>query len=327
MGLFDGSAGTVYNTNGSASPYDFTGAGGGAAVQYNTATALAPPPEHSLPPIEPGEHNIDIIDIVLDKEIGRGAYGVVFVGVVAGNKVAIKQLDVKGGATNAEYEAQLREFQAEAEFMRTLPAHPNVVALIGVTPPPNFWIVTEFLTGGSLYSLLHGNDSLEYTVRVKIVHGIASGMAHLHKHQIIHRDLAARNILLDGDFTSKISDFGLSRFAEDDENKTKSDVGPIKWMSPEAIKDKVYSQKSDVWSFGVTLWEIIARSNPYPGMDLITVATKVCYSGLRPELTDEQALDTTGAPYRAILDSCFKRKADERPLMIEIAQQLEPYVR
>ena len=225
----------------------------------------------------PGSHQIGIVEMQLDEEIGRGAYGVVFSGFCRGSKVAIKQLDVKGGADSPDYQSQLDEFQAEAEFMITLPPHPNVVRLVGVTPPPNFWIVIEYLDKGSLYGLLHGSKSIDPTTQLNICKGIASGMAHLHKHKVIHRDLAARNILLDDQFTAKISDFGLSRFAEADENKTKSDVGPIKWMSPESIKDKVYSDKSDVWSFGVTLWEVLTRKNPYPQMDLITVATKVCF--------------------------------------------------
>jgi len=225
----------------------------------------------------PGNHQIGIVEMQLDEEIGRGAYGVVFSGFCRGSKVAIKQLDVKGGTESPDYQSQLDEFQAEAEFMITLPPHPNVVRLVGVTPPPNFWIVIEYLDKGSLYGLLHGNKTIDPTTQLNICKGIASGMAHLHKHKVIHRDLAARNILLDATFTAKISDFGLSRFAEADENKTKSDVGPIKWMSPESIKDKVYSDKSDVWSFGVTLWEVLTRKNPYPQMDLITVATKVCF--------------------------------------------------
>lgn len=201
--------------------------------------------------------------------------------------------------------------------MKSLAPHPNVVQLLGVTPPPNFWIVAEFLHKGSLYSLLHSKDEMPTPLRRQIARGIASGMAHLHESKIIHRDLAARNILLSSNFDPKISDFGLSRFAEEDENKTKSDVGPIKWMAPEAIKDKKFSAKTDVWSYGVTLWEIIARSNPYPQQDLLAVATAVVYKGLHCETPPG-----TDQTFSSILDWCFQARAEDRPTMKQIEEML-----
>jgi serine/threonine protein kinase len=187
------------------------------------------------------DYYISIVELQLEGEIGKGAYGVVFQGRHRGVEVAIKQLDVKGGVSSPDYEEQLQTFKEEADFMMKLPPHKNVVALIGVTPPPNFWIITEFLSKGSLYNLLHSAEKIADATQINIIRGIAAGMAHLHAQSIVHRDLAARNILLDNQLNAKISDFGLSRFGgEDEEIKTKSDVGPIKWMSPEAIKDKVY---------------------------------------------------------------------------------------
>jgi serine/threonine protein kinase len=187
------------------------------------------------------DYYISIVELQLEGEIGKGAYGVVFQGRHRGVEVAIKQLDVKGGVSSPDYDEQLQTFKEEADFMMKLPPHKNVVALIGVTPPPNFWIITEFLSKGSLYNLLHSAEKIADATQFNIIRGIAAGMAHLHAQSIVHRDLAARNILLDNQLNAKISDFGLSRFGgEDEEIKTKSDVGPIKWMSPEAIKDKVY---------------------------------------------------------------------------------------
>merc|ERR1711916_141563 len=134
-----------------------------------------------------------------------------------------------------------------------------------------------------------------------------------------HRDLAARNILLGDNFTAKVADFGLSRFAKDQEvNKTKSDVGPIKWMAPEAIKDKIFSEKTDVWSYGVTLWEVQSRSNPYPQKDLVEVATSVCYKGLKPDIPAG-----TQPLFVAVFNIIFMRKPAERPTMRQIGMILE----
>jgi serine/threonine protein kinase len=84
------------------------------------------------------------------------------------------------------------------------------------------------------------------------VKGIAAGMLHLHNHNIIHRDLAARNILLSGTGDPKISDFGMSRILQkEEEGKTKTNIGPIRWMAPESLANQTYSKKSDVWSFGI----------------------------------------------------------------------------
>jgi hypothetical protein len=171
-------------------------------------------------------------------------------------------------------------------------------------------IVVEFASGGSLYSLLH-NESLPLSNDEKIFFckGIASGMGHLHAENIIHRDLAARNILLDGGRNPKVSDFGLSRRAFGEiENQTKSDVGPLKWMAPEAIKERIYSQKSDVWSYAVLIWEIVAREDPYPDMDALQVASRVVFNGLR--LT--YPFDTPPI-LSEIMTWCFQTDAAQRP--------------
>merc|ERR1712146_108664 len=125
------------------------------------------------------------------------------------------------------------------------------------------------------------------------------GMSHLHTEGIIHRDLATRNILLSEGLTPKISDFGLSRFgAPDDDNQTKSDVGPLKWMAPEAIKARVYGKKTDVWSYGVTVWEIVARPVLWHG------PADGCHASvlprLAPRIVAEHATNSLGPDARRV---------------------------
>ncbi len=133
-------------------------------------------------------------------------------------------------------------------------------------------------------------------------------MLHLHNNNIVHRDMAARNILLSATGSPKISDFGMSRLIADDHgNTTKSDVGPIKWMAPEAIKYKEYSKKSDMWSFGVTVWEIVTRQIPFENEDLMEIGVKI-----RDEGHSLAIPDNTEPIFKHIMESCFKKDPQER---------------
>ncbi len=153
----------------------------------------------------------------------------------------------------------------------------------GVTVAATRPLIVGNCSHGSLYAYLHSDAQIDAAQTIRFAKGIASGMSHLHTEGIIHRDLAARNILLSEGLTPKISDFGLSRLGgdSDEANQTKSDVGPLKWMALEAIKNRAYSRATDVWSYGVTVWEIVAREDPFAGQDPLQVATQVIYNGLR----------------------------------------------
>merc|ERR1712000_697920 len=128
----------------------------------------------------------------------------------------------------------------------------------------------------------------------------------------IHRDLATRNILLTETLEPKVSDFGMSRKGDDQDDllsqKTTSDVGPLEWMAPESIKEKTYSKKSDVWSYGVVIWEIFERSSPWPEMTPVQAAMLVVYE-------NQHLQPPAHAPafFKNMMLRCFARNPTSRP--------------
>jgi len=184
------------------------------------------------------------------KQIGRGAFGVVYRAQWRSCDVAVKQLINQDMMEQEHIEAFVREVQ----LLESLRPHPNLVLFLGIIQPPNLSLVTEFCEGGDLLTYIRKMNP-ELSFRKIWLSDIASAMLHLHNENIIHRDLAARNILLTGALRAKVTDFGFSRQIEssDTQSKTSSDVGPLKWMAPEALVNRTYSNKSDVYSFSINV--------------------------------------------------------------------------
>jgi len=171
--------------------------------------------------------------------------------------------------------------------MIDLPPHPNVVQVFGVSlDGPQPVIVMEYCAGGSLDTLLFdSNLKLSDEQKLRFVRGIALGMLHLHELNIVHRDLAARNILLTASGDPKISDFGMSRILQkEEEGKTKKNLGPIRWMAPESLAQQTYSKKSDVWSFGIVVYEIVARREPHTEVNPLEVGLLIRDRHLTPKI-------------------------------------------
>ncbi|XP_062449624.1 ephrin type-B receptor 2 isoform X3 [Rhea pennata] len=212
---------------------------------------------------------IDISCVKIEQVIGAGEFGEVCSGhlKLPGKReifVAIKTL--KSGYT----EKQRRDFLSEASIMGQFD-HPNVIHLEGVvTKSSPVMIITEFMENGSLDSFLRQNDG-QFTViqLVGMLRGIAAGMKYLADMNYVHRDLAARNILVNSNLVCKVSDFGLSRFLEDDTSDPTytSALGgkiPIRWTAPEAIQYRKFTSASDVWSYGIVMWEVMSYGErPY----------------------------------------------------------------
>ncbi|KAL6066360.1 Tyrosine-protein kinase BTK [Balamuthia mandrillaris] len=267
---------------------------------------------------------IDYNELVMEKEIGRGAFGTVFKGKWRNTQVAIKTIRQDVSYLSAK---ELDEFKSEAKLMMNMRPHANLVQLFGVcTKPFNpLVIVLEFLEGGSLYNLLHSDKELDLKLALSIARETAAGMHHLHTEDICHRDLAARNLLITShnpEFCHvKITDFGMSRFADtDSDNFTKNKTGPLKWMPPESMQHQKYNAKTDVWSFGVVLWEIFARRDPYPNVSPVQVAIEVASKGMRLR-------PPTGCPQQIaqLMMRCWSVDPNARPSFDEICRILEDF--
>ncbi|PKU34662.1 ephrin type-a receptor 8 [Limosa lapponica baueri] len=213
---------------------------------------------------------IEASRIKIEKVIGSGESGEVCYGrlKLPGKReipVAIKAL--KAGYT----EKQRRDFLSEASIMAQFD-HPNVIHLEGVvTRSKLVMIVTEYMENGSLDTFLRKHDG-QFTIiqLVGMLRGIGAGMRYLSELGYVHRDLAARNILVNSNLVCKVSDFGLSRILEDDPDAAYTTTGgkiPIRWTAPEAIAYRKFSSASDVWSYGIVMWEVLAYGErPYWNM-------------------------------------------------------------
>jgi len=207
--------------------------------------------------------------------------------------------------------------------MVTLKPHQNVVKLYGISTNP-MAIITEFCELGSLRSLLDDNSvKIDMIKIICCLKDIVRGMLHLHHEKVFHRDLSARNILVaegkSGQWICKVSDFGLSRHSESEgPQTTRSETGPLKWMSPESLLERTYSVSSDVWSFGVTLYEILSREEPYVGLTNVQAASAVMYQHLRLKPPD-----TCPPKLAHLMEKCFETEPEKRSSFKEILKALD----
>lgn len=269
--------------------------------------------------------------------IGEGGFGIVYSGILDdATKVAVKVLkrDDQQGS---------REFLAEVEMLSRL-HHRNLVKLIGIcTESHHRSLIYELVPNGSVESHLHGADKeaspLDWHSRMKIALGAARGLAYLHEDsspRVIHRDFKSSNILLQHDFTPKVSDFGLARIAQEERNKHISThvMGTFGYLAPEYAMTGHLLVKSDVYSYGVVLLELLTGRKPVdlsqpPGQENLV-------AWARPLLTTKEGLEMiidpalipsisfdNAAKFAAIASMCVQPEVSHRPFMGEVVQALK----
>ncbi|KAB0347530.1 hypothetical protein FD754_012387 [Muntiacus muntjak] len=203
-----------------------------------------------------------------DKELGSGNFGTVKKGYYQMKKV-VKTVAVKILKNETNDPALKDELLAEANVMQQLD-NPYIVRMIGICEAESWMLVMEMAELGPLNKYLQQNRHVKDKNIIELVHQVSMGMKYLEECNFVHRDLAARNVLLVTQHYAKISDFGLSKALRADENYYKAQTHgkwPVKWYAPECINYYKFSSKSDVWSFGVLMWEAFSYGQkPYRGM-------------------------------------------------------------
>jgi hypothetical protein len=279
------SATSVTDIGGSATP---SKAGSAMSVVSAAATTSEPKllselPDESTPAQSRTEEwDIPYEELVLERELGRGAFGVVYRGTWRLQEVAVKQLLGSTDKRGKRY----RELLAECRLMMALRPHRNVVQLLGVSANVGkpLCIVTAIADRGSLRDLLDDKrQQLVWPLVLRMLVGIGAGVHHLHLEKVLHRDLAARNVLLTAALEPQITDFGLSAKVLDPDDYKQAEFfrGPYKHMAPESLRDNEFSKKSDAWMFGVVAWELMTRREPHPDMDIYEAA-KLIRKGATP---------------------------------------------
>ncbi|XP_044598289.1 mitogen-activated protein kinase kinase kinase 11-like isoform X3 [Cotesia glomerata] len=266
---------------------------------------------------------IDFNELQLEEVIGVGGFGKVYRGYWRKHEVA-----VKAARQDPDEEISvIKENVLQEAKLFWLLEHENIVQLEGVClKEPNMCLVMEYARGGSLNRVLNGRK-IRPDVLVDWAIQIARGMDYLHNKapiSLIHRDLKSSNVLLSEPIenddlqykTLKITDFGLAR--EVYKTTRMSAAGTYAWMAPEVIKQSTFSKASDVWSYGVLLWELLTGEVPYKGIDALAVAYGVAVNKLTLPIPS-----TCPQPWRFLMESCWASDSHGRPGFIEILDLLD----
>uniref|UniRef100_A0A4W3HE61 Fibroblast growth factor receptor n=1 Tax=Callorhinchus milii TaxID=7868 RepID=A0A4W3HE61_CALMI len=299
---------------------------------------LAGVSEYELPEDPMWEFSRD--KLTLGKPLGEGCFGQVVLADALGvdkdktkepAHVAVKMLKVD--AT----EKDLSDLVSEMEMMKMIGKHKNIINLLGAcTQDGPLYVIVEYASKGNLRQYLRARrpPGMEYTFDVNHVpeeqltfkdlvsstYQVARGMEYLASQKCIHRDLAARNVLVTENNVMKIADFGLARDVHNIDYYKKTTNGrlPVKWMAPEALFDRVYTHQSDVWSFGVLMWEIFTLGgSPYPGIP-VEELFKLLKEGHRMD----KPANCTNDLYMMMRD-CWHAIPAQRPTFKQLVEDLD----
>uniref|UniRef100_A0A672QIJ8 Mitogen-activated protein kinase kinase kinase n=1 Tax=Sinocyclocheilus grahami TaxID=75366 RepID=A0A672QIJ8_SINGR len=235
--------------------------------------------------------------------LGSGAQGAVFLGKFRSEEVAIKKVR--------------EQKETDIKHLRKL-KHPNIISFKGVcTQAPCYCIIMEYCAQGQLYEVLRAGRKITPRLLVDWASGIASGMNYLHLHKIIHRDLKSPNVLVTQNDNVKISDFGTSKELSDKSTKM-SFAGTVAWMAPEVIRNEPVSEKVDIWSFGVVMWELLTGEIPYKDVDSSAIIWGVGSNSLHLPVPS-----TCPDGFKILMKQTWQGKPRNRPSFRQILLHLD----
>ncbi|KAJ1064367.1 hypothetical protein K5549_014781 [Capra hircus] len=283
----------------------------------------------------PDEWEVPREQISIIRELGQGSFGMVYEGLAQGLEVGEEPTPVALKTVNELASPRERiEFLKEASVMKAFKCH-HVVRLLGVVSQgqPTL-VIMELMARGDLKSHLRSlrpeaenNPGLPRPAlgdMIQMAGEIADGMAYLAANKFVHRDLAARNCMVSQDFTVKIGDFGMTRDVYETDYYRKGGKGllPVRWMAPESLKDGIFTTHSDVWSFGVVLWEIVTLAEqPYQGLSNEQVLKFVMDGGVLEEL------ESCPVQLQELMQRCWQQNPRLRPTFTHILDSIQEELR
>ncbi|XP_065222477.1 fibroblast growth factor receptor homolog 1-like [Planococcus citri] len=299
------------------------------------STTTADTPSDSKYQLLPIDHEWEFPrgNLSLGNDLGQGEFGKVVQAEALGilqkhmvTTVAIKMLK------EVHSDSDMIDLVTEMEIMKLIGSHENVLKLLGCcTQDGELFVITEFARHGNLHDFLRNNapssgdkyatSNLSQQTLLEFAQQTAKGMEYLASKKCVHRDLAARNVLVFDNYTLKVADFGLARDIRNKEYYRKETKGrlPLKWMAPEALIHGLYSSQSDVWSYGILLWEIYTSGGiPYPTV----LQMEELFQALRSGYRMEKPPNCSVRMY-ALMQKCWRYTPEDRPTFTAIVRYTE----
>lgn len=280
------------------------------SIQNKLEKEAKPLVSHPMSPMPSAYQNwkVNLSDFTIIKEIGHGVSAKVFLakdnrqGISPSKaEVAIKRFEMARFSGS-----RFQSFQREVAVLASC-QHPALIGLVGMTDTTPFSIITEYMPKGSLFHDLHKNHQLDQTMKTIAAYDIARGMQYLHSRQIAHRDLKSLNVLIDKDNHARLCDFGFSRHWSDT-SPMNSSIGTPHWMAPEILLKGSYTNKVDVYAYGIVLWEIATGKLPYNNLEPRKIIELVVNKNIRPEMPSNISTELI-----QLIEACWDRKPELRP--------------
>ncbi|XP_066248998.1 focal adhesion kinase 1 isoform X2 [Euwallacea similis] len=273
--------------------------------------------DYSVPAVRDYELNRDHIELGII--LGKGQFGDVHKGTVTTKEGNVLPVAIKTCKSDADA-STTEKFLEEAYIMQKFD-HPHIIKLIGVCSDSPVWIVMELAKLGELRAYLQSKKpDLELETLLTFAFQLSTALSYLESKKYVHRDIAARNVLVSSETCVKLADFGLSRWMGSDQSYYRASKGklPIKWMSPESINFRRFTTASDVWMFGVCIWEILMLGvKPFQGVKNNDVIGKI-ENGERLPLPEN-------CPPRlySLMSQCWSYEPTKRPSFKDIKEILQ----